>query len=106
MSYYYVGAEIHGVWQGDNIKVVTNSEGISVTENNRTERFEWKNIQQFGTLAIVLRKNNEAVWTISLNENFVVHAYSSKPTVGNISIYKASMGKNQPLTLHLSKATH
>jgi hypothetical protein len=29
--YYYVGAEIHGRWQGNNVEVVSNSEGISVT---------------------------------------------------------------------------
>ena len=98
-SYYYVGAEIHGFWQGDNIEVVSSQDGISVTENNQTELFEWDNIHQFGTLAVVLRKDNEAVWTISLDENFKVHSDASKPTVGNISLYKASMEENAPYTL-------
>lgn len=98
MSYYYVGAEIQGQWQGDNIKVISNPDGIAITENKNTELFEWDNIQQFGTLAVVLKKNNEAVWTISLNENFVVRSDSSAPTVGNISLDKVSTEKNQPLT--------
>ncbi|WP_254901256.1 hypothetical protein [Tuberibacillus sp. Marseille-P3662] len=80
--------------------MISNSEGISVTENHKTELFTWENIKQFGTLAVVLKKNNEAVWTLSLNENFEVHSDASEPTVGNISLYKATIEENQPLTLH------
>ncbi|WP_068674251.1 hypothetical protein [Oceanobacillus sp. Castelsardo] len=102
-SYYYVGAEIHGRWQGENIHVVSDTEGISVTKDGKTELFEWSDIQQFGTLAVVLKKNNEAVWTISLNENFEVHSDASESTVGNITIYEATMEKNKPITLHYSE---
>ena len=99
-SYYYVGAEIHGVWQGRNhVEVKTSSEGITVTENGQKELFSWDNIQQYGTLAIVLKKNNETRWTISLNENFVVQADASKPKKGNISLYKVTMDQNQPVIL-------
>ena len=80
-SYYYVGAEIHGHWQGENIKVISDTEGISVIQNDKMELFEWDNIQQFGTLAVILKKNNEAVWTISLNEDFEVHSDASDSTV-------------------------
>ena len=99
LSYYYVGPEIHGVWQGGNITVVSSPDGITVTANNEEELFEWDNIQQFGTLAIVLRANNEAVWTIALNENYVVDSESSKAKEGNISIYKANIEKERPLIL-------
>ncbi|MFD2924364.1 hypothetical protein [Halobacillus naozhouensis] len=99
-SYYYVGAEIHGIWQGHNIEVISNTDGISVTENGETESFDWDNIVQFGTLAIVLKKNNEAVWSISLDENFKVLSDASEQTVGNISLYKATMEMNQPTTLY------
>ncbi|MGM8363931.1 hypothetical protein ACLIBG_00485 [Virgibacillus sp. W0181] len=99
LSYYYVGAEIHGEWQGDNVKVVSEQEGISITENNKTELFAWDDIQQFGTLAIVLVSDNEAGWIISLNEDFVVHSDVSKPTTGSLSLYKATMEENEPLTL-------
>jgi len=98
-SYYNVGPEIQGIWQGDNIEVISNTEGISVTESNHTELFEWDEIEQFGTLAIVLKRNDAAVWTIGLNKNFEVHADASKPTVGNITIYKATMEKNKPIIL-------
>lgn len=99
ISYYYVGAEIHGKWQGDNIEVVSNTEGISVTENGETELFEWDNIDQFGTLAVVLKKNNAAVWSLSLDKNFEVDSDSANPAAGNISLYKADMEGNQPTTL-------
>ncbi|WP_079529307.1 hypothetical protein [Halobacillus hunanensis] len=99
-SYYYVGPEIHGIWEGNNIEVISNTDGIFVTENGKTESFGWDNIVQFGTLAVVLKKNNEAVWTISLDENFEVHSDASEQTVGNISLYKATMEMNQSTTLY------
>lgn len=101
-SYYYVGAEIHGRWQGENIHLTSDTEGISVTENGETELFAWENIQQFGTLAVVLKQDNEAIWTVALNENFEVHSDASASTVGDISIYKATMEENEPITLHYS----
>ncbi len=102
ISYYYVAAEIHGRWQGENIQLISDTEGISVIEDGETELFEWENIQQFGTLAVVLKRDNEAVWTISLNENFEVHSDAPESTVGNIRIYEATMEKNEPITLEYS----
>lgn len=100
IAYYYVGAEIHGQWQADNTEVTSNTEGISVTANGKTELFTWENIIQYGTLAIVLKKNDEAVWTISLNENFEVQSDASLPTEGNISLYRATLEEKQsPITL-------
>ncbi|MDL4839426.1 hypothetical protein [Aquibacillus rhizosphaerae] len=98
-SYYNVEAEIQGKWQGDNARVETEQLGISITVDGHTELFEWNNIEQFGTLAIVLKKNNEAVWTIGLNENFKIYSDAAKPTVGNITLYKATMEESQPLVL-------
>ncbi|PAV27968.1 hypothetical protein CIL05_19060 [Virgibacillus profundi] len=98
-SYYYVGAEIHGRWKGNNAEVVSNTEGITVTQNGKTELFEWDNIVQFGTLAVVLMKNNEAAWTIALNENFQMHSNSAIPPSGEISLYQATMEKNKPIIL-------
>lgn len=101
-SYYYVGAEMHGSWQGDSAEVISNEEGITVTVNGIEELFEWENIQQFGTLAIVLEKGSEAAWTIALNENFKVRSGDFEPDRGNISLYKATMEENQPVILHLT----
>lgn len=44
-------------------------------------------------------KDDEAVWTISLNENFKVDSAASTPPSGNISLYKATMKENKPITL-------
>ncbi|GGB31720.1 hypothetical protein F3157_03920 [Virgibacillus dakarensis] len=99
ISYYYVGAEMHGRYQGDNAEVINNTEGITVTENGKTELFDWDHIQQFGTLAIVLMKDDHAAWTIALDENFEMYSDASIPPSGNIVLYKATMEKNEPVTL-------
>lgn len=104
ISYYYVWAEIQGRWQGDGISVESGPEGITVMENGETEHFSWEETQQFGTLAIVLMKNDEAIWTISLDETFEVHPEASRPTVGTIKIYEAMMEENEPVTLEYSGA--
>ncbi|WP_077622633.1 hypothetical protein [Sediminibacillus massiliensis] len=98
-SYYYVGAETHGRWQGENVEVINDAEGITVSENGEAETFDWDHIEQFGTLAIVLKRDNHAVWTISLDENFEVHSDASEPMEGTITLYKATMEDNQPITL-------
>lgn len=98
-SYYYVGAEIHGTWIGEGTEVISGPEGITITHKQKTELFDWDHIEQFGTLAIVLRENNEAKWTISLNENFEMHADSSKSTSGDITLYQATTGENEPVLL-------
>ena len=100
LSYYYVGAEIQGEWQADDVNVISGPDGITVTENNQTELFEWDNIEQFGTLAIVLKQDDEAVWTIALDENFVVDSYNAGEQIGNISLYKADLENKQPIKLH------
>jgi hypothetical protein len=98
-SYYYVSAEIHGQWQAGHTKVVSGTKGISVTEDGATELFEWDRIVQVGTLAVVLKRNDQAVWTLSLNEDFEVHSDASEPITGTIRLYRATMENNQPLTL-------
>ncbi|MEQ2529301.1 hypothetical protein WMO40_21735 [Bacillaceae bacterium CLA-AA-H227] len=103
ISYYNVGPEIQGVWKGNGVEVVSNTEGISIKENSAAELFKWEDIQQYGTLAVVLKRKNEPIWTISLNENFAVHSDSTEPLVGNISLYKVTMEQNQPETLRFAQ---
>lgn len=105
VSYYYVGAEIHGVWSGQNMEVVSNTEGISITEKGHKELFTWENIEQFGTLAIVLKRDNQAIWTIGLHANFEVQSNSKKPVIGNISLYKATMSKIDPVRLNFKSSS-
>ena len=63
------------------------------------ESYDWENIVQFGTIAVVLMKNNEAEWTIALNENFKSNSNEPAPPSGEITIYKATMDKNEPIRL-------
>ena len=98
-SYYYVGAELHGTWQGENVQLVSDTEGISITTDGESEHFEWDDIHQFGTLAIVLEKNNEAAWTVSLDENFQVNEDTPERQNGNITLYQATMNDNEPIEL-------
>lgn len=98
-SYYYVGAEIQGAWFGEGVEVVSDQDGISITHNQTTELFDWEQIEQFGTLAVVLKENNEAKWTIALGEDFEMYADASIPNSGEIILYKATIDNNQPLSL-------
>ncbi|QUW23091.1 hypothetical protein JSQ81_05855 [Sporosarcina sp. Marseille-Q4063] len=98
-SYYYVGMEMQGVWQNGNIKVVSKPDGIHVMENNHDEFFEWDNVHQFGTLAIVLERDDQAIWTIALNEDFELYSNASVPPTGSISLYKATVGNKESYDL-------
>ena len=99
-SYYYVGMEMQGVWQDGNVQVVSKPEGIYVIENRHEEFFEWAHVQQFGTLAIVLERDHQAIWTIALNEDFEVHSDASVSPTGSISLYKATIGNKEPYDLN------
>lgn len=99
-SYYYVAPEIQGKWKGENEDVISDTEGVSVTVNNKTTSYDWDHIQQFGTLAVVLiNDEEEAEWTIALNEDFQVHSDGSIPQTGSISLYEATMKKNNSMVL-------
>lgn len=100
LSYYNVGPEIQGKWQSGDVEVISDTDGITVTEKGNTERFDWDHIVQFGTLAIVLMKNDEPVWTIALDENFKVEPDSSKSLTNEIILYRATMEETQPIQMH------
>ncbi|WP_342431592.1 hypothetical protein [Neobacillus sp. FSL H8-0543] len=106
-SYSYVGPSIHGQWQTESVRLISDSEGITIDNNGEVEIYDWKNIVQFGTIAVVLMKNNEATlmnnneaeWTIALNENFNSNSNAAIPPSGEITLYKATMDIIEPLTL-------
>ncbi|HHY74274.1 MAG TPA: hypothetical protein GX497_13830 [Bacillus bacterium] len=98
-SYSYVGPSIHGQWKGENARVISAPKGITIDYNGKTEKYSWDSIVQFGTLAVVLVKNNEATWTIALNENFKSNANEPIPPSGEITLYKATMDNNEPITM-------
>lgn len=101
VSYYEVGSEIRGEWAGKDVKILSDQQGISINDSKKTEVFPWEQVEQFGTLAIVLKRDDMAVWTISLNKNFSAdsNSYQSNSKVGNISLYKATMEDNESIKL-------
>ncbi len=104
MSYYYVGAEIHGRWQSDQLEVRSSSDGILIKQGTKEALFNWENIEQFGTLALVLSKNGEAKWTIALDENFQKSSdTATMAPSGNIILSKAVLTNNQPVKLSFVK---
>lgn len=55
-------------------------------------------------LLCFFKKNNETAWTITLNEDFERYSDALESNTGNINLYKATLGNNQPIILHLSTA--
>ncbi|MED4054144.1 hypothetical protein P4654_08270 [Niallia taxi] len=51
----------------------------------------------------MLTKDDQAVWTIALAENFKRNSNASLPVEGDIVLYKAEMAENQPITLKIEK---
>ncbi|MEH7249094.1 hypothetical protein V7114_20185 [Neobacillus niacini] len=98
-SYSYVGPSIQGKWGWENGRVISAPEGIAIDYNGEMESYGWENIVQFGTIAVVLMENNQAKWTIALNENFKSNSNEPAPPTGEISLYKVTMDENEPIKL-------
>ncbi|MFZ0369643.1 MAG: hypothetical protein WAM07_08575 [Halobacillus sp.] len=105
ISYSYVASMTRGQWKGDAAQVTNSSEGIAIDYQGETEHYTQENMVQFGTLALVLMENNEAKWTIALNENFQSNSNDPEPPAGEITLYKATMEKNAPITLEYISTT-
>lgn len=99
ISYYYVGSALHGDWRGSNSSISTHTEGITVEHGGSKEIFNWEHIVQFGTLAVVLVNDQEAKWTIALNDDFEMDSSSGIGVVGTISLSQASLEDKEILIL-------
>lgn len=99
ISYYYVGSALHGDWRGNDSSISTHTEGITVEQGGSKETFNWDQIVQFGTLAVVLVDDYEAKWTIALNDDFEIDSSSGIGVAGTISLFQASMEDNEILIL-------
>lgn len=98
-SYYNISPEIRGLWKGGNIEVISDEQGITVVHDRKTELFEHDHVVQFGTIAIVLTRGNEAAWTIALHENIQIDTAGNRQPTGDISLYKATMEETEPIIL-------
>jgi hypothetical protein len=99
VSYSYVGPSIQGTWEGKNARVISTTEGITIDNNGEMKRYDWDSVIQFGTLAVVLLRNNQAHWTIALNEDFKSNSNEPAPPSGTITLYKATMDHVESVTL-------
>ena len=101
-NYKHVGPTISGKWESDQGEILVDTKGIHVFMDGNSEHYDWKEVVQFGTLAVVLVKNNQAEWTISLDENFKDNLNNSLPPSGHITLYKADFSSNEPIQLHFA----
>lgn len=105
-SYYYVTNAIYGNWQvfaqyGNPTQLLADSKGITITKNNKKELFEYSNCEQFGTIALVLYKNDEPKYVIALDENCELDDSTGIiKKGGNIEVLEVSMEKTQIESLY------
>ena len=98
-NYINVGPSLSGKWESDSANILVNPEGIYITVDGDSTHYDWDEIVQFGTLAIVLVKNNQANWTISLDKDFNDHSYNFLTKSGHITLYKADFNQQKPIRL-------
>ena len=85
---------ILGEWGKNDIYMIVDNKGITINCNGEKDRFENSDIQQFGTIAIVLYKKEEPRYVIALNKNCELDeaTYIIKKD-GTITLAKISMDK-------------
>lgn len=74
ISYYYVTTALTGNWQvftqyGNPTRLLADSKGITITKEGKKELFEYSDCKQFGTIALVLYKNDIPKYVVALDEN-------------------------------------
>ena len=88
-----------GSWQsfsqyGEETNVIVDSKGITIKKDGEEELFSYNDCKQYGTIAIVLYKNNLPCYVIALNEDCKLdeETYIIKEG-GTITLCKVSMDK-------------
>ncbi|MBM0066220.1 hypothetical protein [Alkalicoccobacillus gibsonii] len=99
ISYYDVGAQIHGEWQSGDTRVTSGPEGIYLEEDGQTHHFDWEHTQQYGTLALVLKDNEQAAWVIALADDFVAQLEAPASQPGHIVLYPSSLNEREAKSL-------
>lgn len=74
ISYYYVANALLGNWQvfttnGKPTQMLVDSKGIKITKDGKSEIFEYNECKQYGTIALVLYKNEVPKYVIGLDKN-------------------------------------
>ena len=100
ISYYYVTTALIGNWQvstqyGNATQMLVDSKGITIKKNGKSELFKYEECKQYGTIALVLYKNNVPKYVIGLDKNCEI---DEKTDIikkgGTITLSEISMEKN------------
>lgn len=106
ISYYYVTTAISGNWQvftqyGNATQMLVDSKGITIKKNGKSELFEYENCKQYGTISLVLYKNDVPKYVIALDKNCEI---DEKTNIikkgGTITLSEISMEKTVSESLY------
>ena len=106
ISYYYVTTAISGNWQvftqyGNATQMLVDSKGITIKKNGKSELFEYENCKQYGTISLVLYKNDVPKFVIALDKNCEI---DEKTNIikkgGTITLSEISMEKTVSESLY------
>ena len=106
ISYYYVANSLLGNWQvfttkGKPTQMLVDSKGIKITKDGRSEIFEYDKCKQYGTIALVLYKNEAPKYVIGLDKNCKI---DDKTNIikkdGTITLAEVSMDKTKLESLY------
>ena len=102
LSYYTVAGAISGNWaldakNADGNTIKTDENGITIRQGDHKELFAYTDCVQFGTLALVLYRNDIPVWTVALNGDCnLIEGYNILDDDGTITLCQVSMEKTAP----------
>ena len=106
VSYYYVANALLGNWQvftrnGKPTQMLVDSNGIKITKDGKSEIFEYNECKQYGTIALVLYKNEVPKYVIGLDKNCEI---DNKTNIikkdGTITFAEISMDKTKLESLY------
>lgn len=106
ISYYYVANALLGNWQvfttnGKPTQMLVDSKGIKITKDGKSEFFEYDKCKQYGTIALVLYKNEVPKYVIGLDKNCEIdNATNIIKKDGTITLAEISMDKTKLESLY------
>ena len=106
ISYYYVANALLGNWQvfktiGKPTQMLVDSKGIKITKDGKSEFFEYDQCKQYGTIALVLYKNEVPKYVIGLDKNCEIdNATNIIKKDGTITLAEISMDKTKLESLY------
>lgn len=106
ISYYYVTNALLGNWQvftinGKATQMLVDSKGIKITKDGESELFEYDECKQYGTIALVLYKNEVPKYVIGLDKNCEIDNETNIiKKDGTITLAEISMDKTKLESLY------